>query len=89
MSFAPITVVQRKRPDYVPQAALGAMTIRILVVGAVTLGSLTYGPWPAWQLSVWMIVFYLSMLAVETPLTIRLLNAREGASSGCSRSSAK
>jgi len=75
VSFVPIMIVRRKCRSYLPQAALGAMTIRLLVVAGTMLTAMTVGDWPTMALSVWMTVFYLALLVVETTVTVRLLNS--------------
>ena len=70
LSFVPIAVARRRRPDYLQQAALGGILVRMIVAGTAALLAMTLGPWASFPLSVWMIVFYLSLLAVETVATL-------------------
>lgn len=73
IAFAVIEVVRRRRPDYLPQAAMGAMVIRILPAGAITLGVMILGVWNSLAVSVCMLVSYLVFLAVETVFVVRLM----------------
>lgn len=75
LAFVPVACVQRRRPDYLPQAVLGATVIRLLVVAFGTLGAMLAGRWPMMPLSILMVVFYLVLLVVETTLSVRLLHA--------------
>ncbi len=74
VSFIPLALVSRSRmTEYVPQAAMGAMVIRILIVAFVLLGLMTWGPWASQAVSIWMLVFYLALLIVETIIALRLV----------------
>ena len=73
MSFVPIVLVQRTHREYIPQAALGATVIRLLTVAAGTLAALSFGWWPMWPLSIWIVLFYLVLLIVETAVIVRLV----------------
>lgn len=73
LSFIPLAVVGRRNRDYLPQAAMAGIAVRLFVVGAAALVALSIGPWDLWSVSVGMIVFYLSLLAVETAVAVRSL----------------
>ncbi len=75
VSFIPVAIADRQNKDYLPQAALAGIVVRLIVVGAAALIALNAGPWDIWPVSVWLIVFYLSLLAVETAVTVRLLGS--------------
>ena len=75
LSFAPLAVVRCRCPEYIPQAALGAMVIRLLIVGSATVAAMTFGHWQIEVISIWMILFYLALLAVETTFAVRVLNS--------------
>lgn len=75
LSFLPVVVVRRRRPSYVPQAALGATVIRVLAVASGTFAAIRCGWWPCWPVAVWVVIFYVSLLVVETVAVVRL--ARE------------
>ena len=77
MSFVPIAVVHRKKAEYLPQAALAAMAARFLIAAFGLLALMTFGPWDTFALSIWTVVFYLSLLVVETVATIRLQRRAE------------
>jgi hypothetical protein len=74
LSFLPVSIVRRKRPSYVPQAALGATVIRLLAVASGTFAAIRYAWWPGWPVAVWVTAFYLSLLAVETVILVRLMH---------------
>lgn len=71
LSFLLIVVVRRTKPDYLMQAALGGILVRMMVAGGATLVALTLELWPSWPLSIWMIVFYMALLVVETMSAIK------------------
>ena len=72
ISFVPLALVSRSQlKEYVPQAALGAMVIRILIVAFALLGVTLWGPWDNQAVSIWMLVFYLVLLVVETIIALR------------------
>ncbi len=72
ISFVPVALVSRSRmTEYMPQAAMGAMVIRILIVAFALLGLMFWGPWDDFTISIWMLVFYLSLLIVETIVAVR------------------
>jgi len=71
--FIPLVVVRRRRPDYLPQAAMGGMALRILIVGVALLAMLMFSSMDSVACSVWMLVFYLSLLALETAMAVRLV----------------
>jgi len=73
MAFAVILAVRKHRPSYVPQAALGATVIRILVVGAALLIAMFGHVWDAMAISVCMLAAYLAFLAAETWVTVRMI----------------
>lgn len=74
ISFIPLALVSRSQlTEYVPQAAMGAMVIRILIVAFVLLGLMTWGPWDSQAVSISMVVFYLALLIVETIIALRLV----------------
>lgn len=73
VAFLPVALVRKKRFAYVPQAALAGMTLRILIAAFALLAAMRWGPWDATALSIWMLVFYLSLLAVETAFAVRLV----------------
>ena len=75
LGYVPIEIARRVQADWLPQAALGATVIRLLIVASGTLLAITQEWWPLRPLSVWMIVFYLSLLAVETVVVVKLLLA--------------
>jgi len=83
LAFVPIVVVSRRYPGFVPQAVLGATSIRLFVVASATLALSRWGPWSMMRLAGWMVVFYLSLLAVETGLSVRLLNRGSKNMHGC------
>lgn len=69
-SFIPIALVFRMNRDYLPQAALAGVTIRLMVAGPATLVAIRLGPWEMLPLGTWMVVFYVSLLAVETAVIV-------------------
>ena len=71
-----ITVVCRLRPAYVPQAAMGAMVIRILPAGAALLGAQILSDWD--RTATWVCMFgsYLVFLVIETWMAVRLVGRR-------------
>jgi len=74
VAFTPLALVSRSRlTDYIPQAAMGAMVIRILIVAFALLGLMTWGKWDSYTISIWMLVFYLALLVVETIIALRLV----------------
>ncbi len=74
VAFIPLALVSRSRlTDYIPQAAMGAMVIRILIVAFALLGLMVWGKWDSYTLSIWMLVFYLALLMVETIFALRLV----------------
>jgi hypothetical protein len=78
ISFVPIALVSRSRRDYLQQAALGAMVLRMLIALFGMLAAVLWGPWDVWPLSIWMLMFYLSLLAVETTMAVRLVSRTTG-----------
>ena len=78
LSCVPLAVVRYRRPEYIPQAALGAMVIRLLIVVSATVAAMTFGPWQSRVLSVWMILFYLALLAVKTTFAVRVVSSIYG-----------
>jgi len=70
LSFVPVVVVRRLRKDYLPQAVLAATTVRLFVVALATFVAMSMDWYAMWALSVWMIAFYLAILAVETGFAI-------------------
>ena len=74
VAFAVIEVVRRRRPEYLPQAAMGAMVIRLFPAGAVTLGAMLFGGWNPWAVSICMLVAYLVFLAVDTVFVVRIMS---------------
>ena len=74
VAFVPLAIVSRSRlTEYIPQAAMGAMVIRILIVAFVLLGLMQWGPWDGFVVSIWMLIFYLALLVVETAVALRLV----------------
>ncbi|GJM27018.1 MAG: hypothetical protein DHS20C16_34330 [Phycisphaerae bacterium] len=74
VAFIPLALVSRSRmTDYIPQAAMGAMVIRILIVAFALLAVMTWGKWDNYAVSIWMVVFYLALLVVETAIALRLV----------------
>ena len=71
LSFLLIVVVRRTNPDYLMQAALAGIVVRMMIAGSAAMIALSFGPWPSWPLSIWMIVFYLALLIVETMSAIK------------------
>lgn len=79
VGFIPLVVVRGKRPDYLPQAAMGGMALRILIVGAALLAILMFSSMNSVASSIWMLVFYLSLLALETVMAVRLVRQADSA----------
>ena len=71
LAFLPVVIVQKKKREYLPQAVLAASVIRLMVVSSATLAAITLGCWATMPLSVWMILFYMMLLAVETLIAVR------------------
>jgi len=74
LAFVPMLIVVRRCPVFIPQAMMGAVVIRMLILVPVTLAVCIYGPWPAIPLMLWMLVIYLALLVVETRLVVKLMN---------------
>jgi len=73
LAIVPPTLVVQRHPDYLIQAGLGAMAVRLLL----TLGSgaayfMVYAPPQNLFMSA-MVVGYLAVLAVETGVTVHLV----------------
>jgi hypothetical protein len=85
LAFVPSAIVSHSRRyrSYLPQAILGGTTIRLLVVAPATMALIEWSTWPMMPLTIWMVVFYLSLLAVETVLAVRLLNRESKTMDGC------
>ncbi len=74
VAFIPLALVSRSRlTEYIPQAAMGAMVIRILIVAFALLGLMAWGKWDSYTISIWTLVFYLALLVVETIFALRLV----------------
>lgn len=86
LAFVPMVVVARRWPDYVPQAAMGAIVIRMMIVVPATFAVFRLGFWPTMPLTLWILMFYLALLAVETMLAVQLMNREDKEMQGTSAS---
>lgn len=73
VAFLVISVVHKRWPTYVPQAALGGMVVRILSAGAALLIAMIWDGWNAMAVSVCMLSAYLAFLVAETWVTIQMV----------------
>lgn len=71
ISLIPLAVTCRLGiREYLPQAAFGGMVVRILLTGGYLL-VVTYATQvPNWPFTVWLAVFYLILLVVETAMSL-------------------
>lgn len=74
LSFVPVALCKAKNHAYLPYAALAASVLRLLIVGSVTFGAMQTAWWPTWPLTIWMLVYYLLMLAAETVIVARMVS---------------
>ncbi len=81
-AFVPAAAAHRWLPTYLPQAALSATVIRMISVGSATLAGLWLNWYPGMLLGCWMVGFYLSLLAVETAVVVRLLRRKPDPADG-------
>ena len=63
-----------KSLEHVPRAILVSTAVRLVLVGLAALGAGVYGRWAGKVVAIWFIVFYLTLLAVETGWAVRLVN---------------
>lgn len=73
IAFIPIAWVHRHRTSYLPQAAIGAMALRMMLVASVLVVASMVGPWNVWLLATWLLVYYFSLLVVETAFAVLLV----------------
>lgn len=78
LAFIPIAVVMRRTRAWLPQAVMGATAIRLLFASAAGWVACALGPWATNALVIWLLVFYLAMLAIETVCAVRLVTRKHG-----------
>ena len=74
LAFVPVATTLSRRRGGGVEAILAATVIRLLLVMGTALGAGLAGVWPTKVLAVWLAVFYLLLLSVETGWAIRLAN---------------
>ena len=77
LGFLPVQAVGRKSLDLLVQAALLAMVIRLMFVLMATFVAMHYCPWPTLLVAGLMMLFYFTLLIVETTVTMWRLQADE------------
>lgn len=78
-SLCPLAIVTRMcLPDALPQAALAGMVLRILLTGAFLFTMTTIGAVPYWPFATWLMVFYLSLLVLETIIALSYVKNFKG-----------
>ncbi len=75
LAFIPFGVARVRSSGLMFEMALAAVPIRLLLACGALLWGIWHGPWPAMPLMLWMVIFYLALLAVETGWMIRLMHA--------------
>ncbi len=82
LAFIPIAVVMRRSRAWLPQAVMGATGIRMLLASAAGWAACALGPWGTNALVIWLVVFYLALLAIETVCAVRLVTRKHGVEIG-------
>ena len=73
LAFLPVAAVMNRKRDLLPRAVLAATMMRLALVGIAAMAALASGWWNKKVLAVWLVAFYLALLAVETGWAVRLL----------------
>jgi hypothetical protein len=76
LAFIPFAVARARSKDLMFEMALAAMPVRLFLAVGALLWGLWHGPWSAGPLMLWMVAFYLALLAVETGWMVRLMHAK-------------
>jgi hypothetical protein len=82
LAFIPIAAAMRWSKEMLPQAVMGATTIRLMLATLAGWITCAFGPWRADVLVIWLVVFYLALLMIETIWAVRLVNRKPETSRG-------
>ncbi len=85
LAFLPLAAALRWARRALPQAVVSATAIRLVLVSLVGWAVCVFGYWRAEVLVIWLVVFYLSLLSVETVWAVRLVNRRTGNTDGSTK----
>ncbi len=74
VAAVPLEVASRGKREYMAQAALLGILIRLIGAGGATLALLAISRWESSAICIWMVAFYVALLAVETSIIVAELH---------------
>lgn len=83
IGLVPVVWAHRWARPWLPHAVAAATGVRLLIVLSATMAAMSLAPWRPLSLAVFVAVFYVSLLVLETSWMLRLVRREPHAAGGC------